>query len=147
MFAPANQSAFTLTLDGVPSDLKVYRFNGQETLSQPYRFDLELVGEQPDLDLSNLLHRQAYLGFGDQGHGVHGLVDHVAQGDSGRRLTRYSVRLVPQLAYLAHSSHPRIFQHKSVPQIVAQVLKEQGIQADRFEFHLSGTYPEREYCV
>ncbi|WP_285427680.1 type VI secretion system tip protein VgrG [Pseudomonas sp. lyk4-R2A-8] len=147
MFAPANQSAFTLTLDGVPSDLKVYRFKGREVLSQPYHFDLELVGEQPDLDLEGLLHRQAYLGFDAHGHGVHGVVDHVAQGDSGRRLTRYSVRLVPQLAYLAHSSHPRIFQHKTVPQIVAQVLKEQGIQADRFEFRLSGTYPEREYCV
>lgn len=147
MFAPANQSAFTLTLDGVASDLKVYRFNGNEALSQPYCFDLELVGELPDLDLESLLHRQVYLGFDDQGHGVHGLVYRVAQGDSGRRLTRYQLSLVPQLAYLQHSSHQRIFQHKTVPQIVALVLAGQGIQGDQFEFRLSGTYPEREYCV
>lgn len=147
MFAPANQSAFTLTLDGVASDLKVYSFIGKEALSQPYRFDLELVSEQPDIDLESLLHRQAYLGFDDQGHGVHGLVCRVGQGDSGRRLTRYQISLVPQLAYLAHSSQQRIFQHKTVPQIVAQVLTGQGIQGDHFEFHLSGTYPEREYCV
>ncbi|WP_460131977.1 type VI secretion system Vgr family protein [Pseudomonas sp. S1_E04] len=147
MFAPANQSAFTLTLDGVASDLKVYRFNGNEALSQPYCFDLELVGELPDLDLESLLHRQVYLGFDDQGHGVHGLVYRVAQGDSGRRLTRYQLSLVPQLAYLQHSSHQRIFQHKTVPQIVALVLAGQGIQGDQFEFRLGGTYPEREYCV
>ena len=147
MFAPANQTAFTLTLDGVASDLKVYRFNGKEALSQPYNYDLELVSEQPDLDLESLLHRQAYLGFDDQGHGVHGLVYRVAQGDSGRRLTRYQLSLVPQLAYLKHSSHQRIFQHKTVPQIVAQVLAGQGIQSDQFEFRLSGNYPEREYCV
>ena len=147
MFAPANHSAFNLTLDGVASDLKVYRFNGTEALSQPYCFDLELVSEQPDIDLEVLLHRPVYLGFDDQGHGVHGLVYRVAQGDSGRRLTRYQISLVPQLAYLAHSSQQRIFQHQTVPQIVAQVLVGQGIQSDRFAFQLSGTYPEREYCV
>ncbi|KWU50049.1 type VI secretion system tip protein VgrG [Pseudomonas palleroniana] len=147
MFAPANQSAFTLTLDGEPSELKVLEFKGTEAISQPYRFNLELVSEQPDLDLESLLHRQVYLGFDDQGHGVHGLVYRVAQGDSGRRLTRYQVSLVPQLAYLKHSSHQRIFQHLTVPQIVAQVLEVQGIQSDRFKFQLSGTYPAREYCV
>ncbi|VVN46115.1 Actin cross-linking toxin VgrG1 [Pseudomonas fluorescens] len=147
MFAPANQPAFTLTLDGEPSELKVFEFHGAETLSQPYCFDLELVSEQPDLDLESLLHRQVYLGFDEQGHGIHGLVYRVAQGDSGRRLTRYQIQLVPQLAYLQHSSHQRIFQHKTVPQIVALVLAEQGLHADQFEFHLSGDYPEREYCV
>ncbi|MBI6565304.1 type VI secretion system tip protein VgrG [Pseudomonas synxantha] len=147
MFAPANQSAFTLALDGVPSDLKVFKFSGTEAISQPYRFELELVSEQPDLDLEGLLHRQVYLSFNEQGHGVHGLVYRVAQGDSGRRLTRYQLSLVPHLAYLVHSSQQRIFQHKTVPQIVAQVLVGHGIQSDRFEFRLSGNYPEREYCV
>ena len=147
MFAPANQSAFTLALDGVPSDLKVFKFSGTEAITQPYRFELELVSEQPDLDLEGLLHRQAYLSFNEQGHGVHGLVYRVAQGDSGRRLTRYQLSLVPHLAYLVHSSQQRIFQHKTVPQIVAQVLVGHGIQSDRFEFRLSGNYPEREYCV
>ncbi|MEO8490277.1 type VI secretion system tip protein VgrG [Pseudomonas sp.] len=147
MFAPANQTAFTLTFGGEPSELKVFEFKGVETISQPYCFDLQLVSEQPDLDLESLLHRQVYLGFNDQGHGVHGLVYTVAQGDSGRRLTRYQISVVPQLKYLAHSSHQRIFQNKTVPQIVAQVLVGQGIQSNRFEFRLSGTYPIREYCV
>ncbi|MGY2402238.1 type VI secretion system Vgr family protein [Pseudomonas sp. SDO5271_S396] len=147
MFAPANQSAFTLTLDGASSELKVFEFSGMEAISQPYCFDLELVSEQPDIDLESLMHRQAYLAFDDQGHGVHGLISRVAQGDSGRRLTRYQVSLVPQLAYLAHSSHQRIFQHQTVPQIIAQVLVGQGIQSDLHRFQLSGTYPAREYCV
>ncbi|MFC6300659.1 type VI secretion system tip protein VgrG [Pseudomonas sp. CCM 7893] len=147
MFAPANQSAFTLTLDGVSSELKVLEFSGTEAISQPYRFDLELVSEQPDLDLESVLHRQAFLGFDAQGHGIHGQVYRVAQGDSGARLTRYQISLVPQLAYLQHSSHQRIFQHKSVPQIIALVLEGQGIQGDAFEFRLGGEYPKREYCV
>ncbi|WP_421524138.1 type VI secretion system tip protein VgrG [Pseudomonas yamanorum] len=147
MFAPANQSAFTLTLDGVPSDLKVREFTGDEFISLPYRFDLELVSEQPDLDLESLMHRQAFLGFDAHGHGIHGQVYRVAQGDSGKRLTRYQITLVPQLAYLEHSTHQRIFQNRTVPQILALVLEGQGIQGDAFSFQLSGVYPQREYCV
>lgn len=147
MFAPANQSAFTLSLDGEPSEFKVHGFMGDEFISLPFRFDLELVSEQPDVDLESLLHRQAFLGFDANGHGIHGQVYRVAQGDSGRRLTRYQITLVPQLAYLEHSTHQRIFQKKTVPQIIAQVLEAQAIKADAFAFHLSGKYPECEYCV
>jgi len=147
MFAPANSPRFTLTLDSGPNELKVLEFTGQETISQPYRFDLELVSERADLALEALLHRQAYLGFDQQGHGIHGQVYSVAQGDSGRRLTRYQISLVPRLAYLRHRINRRIFQRLSVPSIIARVLKDHGIQGDAFEFNLGGQYPEREYCV
>ena len=93
------------------------------------------------------MYKRQFLGFDTQGHGVHGQVYRVAQGDSGKRLTRYQITLVPQLAYLEHSTHQRIFQKKTVPQIIALVLEAQGIQGDAFAFQLSGQYPEREYCV
>jgi type VI secretion system secreted protein VgrG len=147
MFAPANQPSFTLTLDSRPSEFKVLEFTGKEAISQPYRFDVELVSEHPDLALEDLLHCQAYLAFNDQGHGVHGQVYSVAQGDSGKRLTRYQISLVPRLAYLRHRINQRIFQHLSVPAIVERILKDHGIQADTFQFSLRGQYPEREYCV
>jgi len=148
MFNPANQTHFTLCLEGVEHDFKVLEFRGREAISQPYRFDLELVSERPDLDLESLLHRPAFLAFAPGGSGIHGLVHQAAQGESGQRLTRYRLTLVPQLAYLAHRTNQRIFQHLSVPQIVAQVLEEHGIQADAYRFQLGPViYPEREYCV
>ena len=148
MFAPANQTHFTLCLEGIEHDFKVLEFQGREAISQPYRFDLDLVSERPDLDLESLLHRPAFLAFAPGGSGIHGLVHQAAQGESGQRLTRYRLTLVPQLAYLAHRTNQRIFQHLSVPQIVAQVLEEHGIQADAYRFQLGPViYPEREYCV
>ncbi|WP_434572803.1 type VI secretion system tip protein VgrG [Pseudomonas sp. Z3-6] len=143
MFPPR----FTLTLDNPPSELKVLEFKGTEAISQPYRFDLELVSERSDLALEELLHRQAFLGFDDREGGIHGQLYSVAQGDSGKRLTRYQVTLVPRLAYLRQCINQRIFQHLSVPAIVAQVLKDHGILAGAYEFTLAGQYPEREYCV
>jgi len=74
MFAPANQAHFTLSLEGVEHDFKVLEFRGREAISQPYRFDLELVSERPDLDLESLLHCPAFLAFAPDGSGVHGLV-------------------------------------------------------------------------
>ncbi len=148
MFNPANQAHFTLSLEGVEHDFKVLEFRGREAISQPYRFELELVSERPDLDLESLLHRPAFLAIAPDGSGIHGLVHQAAQGESGKRLTRYRLTLVPQLAYLAHRTNQRIFQHLTVPQIVAQVLEEHGIQADAYRFGLGPVvYPPREYCV
>ncbi|MBT2337865.1 MULTISPECIES: type VI secretion system Vgr family protein [Pseudomonas] len=147
MFAPAHPSRFTLTLDGEPSEFKVLEFKAREAISQPYHVDLELVSERSDLALEALLHRQAYLGFDDRRRGIHGQLYSVAQGDSGQRLTRYQITLVPRLAYLRHRINQRIFQHLSVPAIVTRVLGDHGIQGDAFQFSLGGQYPEREYCV
>ncbi len=143
----ANQAHITLAVAGVETDLQVLSFDGHEKLNQPYRFDIEVVSERPDLDLEALLHRPAYLAFGPAGKGVHGVLQRVRQGESGKRLTRYSLSLRPQLAYLAHSYDQRIFQHLGVPQVIAQVLEAHGIQADAYRFQLDHAYPQRDYCV
>jgi type VI secretion system secreted protein VgrG len=147
MFAAANQTHFSLTIEGVSHDLQVLEFNGREAISQPFEFELELVSERPDLDLESLLHQAAFLAFDQAGHGVHGQIYRAAQGESGKRLTRYHVTLRPQLAYLAHRTNQRIFQHLTVEKIISQVLEEHGIQANAYQFQLGSIYPEREYCV
>ena len=148
MFNPANETHFSLTIEGVEHDLQVLEFNGREAISQPYRFDVELISERPDLDLASLLHQRAFLAFSPNGDGIHGLIHRVEQGESGKRLTRYRLAIVPQLAYLAHRTNQRIFQHLTVPQIVAQVLEEHGIVEGRYQFQLGpSVYPQRDYCV
>jgi len=148
MFNAANEAHFSLTIEGIDHDLQVLAFNGREAISQPYRFDLELVSEHADLDLQSLLHQPAFLALSPAGNGINGVIYRVAQGESGKRLTRYQVTLVPQLAYLAHRTDQRIFQHLTVPQIIAQVLEGHGIQADVYRFQLGpAIYPERDYCT
>ncbi|APU32636.1 type IV secretion protein Rhs [Ectopseudomonas alcaliphila JAB1] len=147
MFAQANQTHFSLSIDGVEHDLQVLEFKGREAISQPYAFDVELISERPDLDLESLLHQRAFLAFDQNGAGIHGLIHRIAQGESGKRMTRYRLTLVPQLTYLAHRTNQRIFQHLTVEKIIGQVLEEHGIQADAYQFQLGSLYPEREYCV
>ena len=144
----ANQAHITLAVAGVDTDLQVLAFDGREALDTPYRFDLKLVSERPDLDLEALLNRPAWLAFGLAGQGVHGVIYSIAQGDSGQRLTRYRLSLMPQLAYLAHRHNKRIFQQLTAPQIIARVLEDHGILAgDGHRFQLGYSYPARDYCV
>ena len=147
MFAPANQTHFRLILKGLKYELKVLSLTGREAISQPFAFDIELVSEHPSFDLEALLHKPAFLQLAPDGRGVHGQLHRVAQGDAGKRLSRYSVTLRPQLAYLAHRFNQRIFQNLNVPSIIAQVLEEHGIQSTAYTFHLGTTYPTRDYCV
>ena len=147
MFAPANQTHFSLSIEGVSHDLQVLEFSGREAISQPFAFELELVSERPDLDLESLLHQSAFLALSQASNGIHGQIYRIAQGESGKRLTRYHITLRPQLAYLAHRTNQRIFQHLTVEKIISQVLEEHGIQANAYHFQLGSIYPEREYCV
>jgi type VI secretion system secreted protein VgrG len=147
MFNPSNETHFSLTIDDVLHDLQVLSFTGTEGISQPYRFDLELVSENPDIALEKLLHKQAFLAFDPQGRGVHGQIYRVAQGDAGKRLSHYTVSLVPQLQYLHHRTNQRIYQQMSAPKIIAQILEEHGIQSDAYSFQLRQPCPERDYCV
>ena len=146
MFAPVNTAQFTLLIPSVRNDFKVLAFDGTETISRLYAIHIELVSEYPDFDLENLLCQPAFLQFGLNGEGIHGHIEEVFVGESGRRLTRYQLTLVPALHYVQFSHNQRIFQHLTVPQIVAQVLKGHGIQADAYTFHVN-TSPEREYCT
>ena len=146
MFGSANTAQFALHIPAVRNDFKVLAFDGVEAISALYAIQVELVSEDPDFDLESLLSQPAFLQFGHNGEGLHGRIEDVFVGEAGKRLTRYHLTLVPALHYLQFSHNQRIFQKLTVPQIIAQVLKGHGIQADAFTFHVSSS-PEREYCT
>ncbi|GAB7532486.1 type VI secretion system tip protein VgrG [Pseudomonas sp. 3A(2025)] len=138
---------FSLLLKDSSHDFQVLSFDGEEAISQPYRFNVELVSERPRLDLPSLLHQLAFLTFERDGAGIHGQIQHIVQKDSGRRLAHYSLTLVPRLSYLQHRVNQRIFQKKTVQQIIEAVLKEHGLFSNTCQFRLAGRYKAREYCV
>ncbi len=66
---PANQTHFSLRIENLRHDFQVLAFRGREAISQPFRFDLELVSERSDLDLDALLHQPAFLILSPSGQG------------------------------------------------------------------------------
>ncbi|AZF47234.1 type VI secretion system tip protein TssI/VgrG [Pseudomonas sp. R2-7-07] len=141
-------SRFKLMIQGVTAHLQVLAFNGNECLDQPYFIQVLFVSESPDLDLEALLHQPVYLYLGETAQGLHGLVYTIGRDAPGARLTRYHLTLAPRLACLAHRRDQRVFQQRSVPQMIASVLEQHGILADAYAFELGPVvYPPRLFCV
>jgi type VI secretion system secreted protein VgrG len=149
---PTLQSAtaplFTLQLPTIENDFKVLALHGTEHISQSYAISIDLVSENPNLSLTRFLHHSAFLSLNAEGNGIHGQIQSIGRSEQGKRLTHYNVTLVPRLAYLKHRFNQRIFQHKSVPQIIAQILEEHQILLGDYRFAFGPTvYPPREYCT
>ncbi|MEB0076941.1 MULTISPECIES: type VI secretion system tip protein TssI/VgrG [unclassified Pseudomonas] len=142
--------AFTLNVKGVESrHFQVLAFDGTEAVSTPYAITVELVSRSSGIELSDLLHKAAFLGFGPDGEGIHGQIHSIHKSDSNARLTHYIAVLKPSLAYLEHSSQRRSFQQMSVPAIILEVLKEHGLfDGLDVQFDSGVTRaPIRDYCV
>lgn len=57
---------FEFSILGEPAlseDLQVLGFKGTEHISQPYSFEVQLISERPDLPLTELMHKPAFLTF------------------------------------------------------------------------------------
>lgn len=147
MFNPLSAQRLRLHADALPRDAQVLSFSGSEGIGTLYSFDIQLVSENLSVALEALLGQPAFLAFDADGRGIHGVLAEARQGAIGTRLAHYQVRLVPHMARLALRHNYRIFQQRSVAQIVAQLLEEHGLLADAFAFQLEADYPPRDYCV
>jgi len=145
----ANTAWFTLHLNG-RTDFEVYAFTGRETICRPYEFTLELVHSSSREELAPFIGAPALLTIADrsgQGRLVHGLVREMKRLRRGNHLTHYECVIVPRLWFLEQTRNHRIFQHKSVPEIITRILGEQNFTAESFAFKCFHKYPSREYCV
>jgi len=147
MFDPVNEPSFRLDVAGLPDAFEVLAFTGNEAISEPFVFDVDLLINDPTLDLASLLYRAAFLQFEAAGNGIHGQLHELVQREHGSSSRLCRVRLGPKLACLAQRFSQRIFSGQSVPQILGQVLKEHGIAGKDWRLALSGEYPPRDFCT
>ncbi|KAF2392560.1 contractile injection system protein, VgrG/Pvc8 family [Pseudomonas frederiksbergensis] len=147
MFDPLNEPSFRLDVAGLPDAFEVLAFTGSEAISEPFEFEVDLLIDDPSLDLASLLYRSAFLQFEDAGNGIHGQLHQLVQREHGALSRLCRVRLRPKLACLAQRFSQRMFSARSVPQILAQVLKEHGITGKDWRLELSGDYPPRDFCT
>lgn len=147
---------YTLSVDGLDDDSLVVRgFEGQETLSDDlflgchgFRYEIALASRRPDLSPEQMVDMQAELKLyrdGELTQRVHGIVRQFTQGDIGHHHTFYSLTLVPALERLSLRHNSRIFQQKSVKDIITVLLSEMGVQ--EYAFSLTRELPVREFCV
>ncbi|KZK94485.1 MULTISPECIES: type VI secretion system tip protein VgrG [unclassified Pseudovibrio] len=141
--------AFTFAAPAQPNvELLVTGFSATERLNGLTQIQIELASHDNALDLHSLLDTPASLTIHHKYEGLRhlsGVVAEIARGNEGHHRTSYSLTLLPSLHRLAHGSDCRIFQKKSVPEIVKILLKEHGVEDVKWD--LTDTHAAREYCV
>jgi type VI secretion system secreted protein VgrG len=130
------------------AEFEVVSFELREGISTPFELELKLISFENDIDFGHLLDKPVLFTILDGERPVryvHGLVSRFSQAESGFYRTYYHALVEPQLARANLRSNWRIFQHKTVPQILELMLKRQGI--DQYELRASLDHQVREFCV
>lgn len=120
---------------------------GEESVSDLYRFSVELQSADKNVDPTKLVGQGVTLSIHyrkDAPRHIHGVVNNFnCLGMTGEGLRRYHMTLVPRLWFLNLSGSNRIFHNMSTADIVGKVLKDCGID---FQYK-AGKYDKRAYCI
>lgn len=133
----------------LPADtFHVVSYTGQEEISRPYFFEIELVSEERDIRMEDVTEGSARFALIYRNMRLYyqGLVYRFEHLRSVDRHHYYKALLAPRLWALAMNRHSQVFLDKTVPEILEQVLLDTGVlSALDVDFRLSADYPRREY--
>lgn len=123
----------------------VTSLSGSEGLSRLFHYSLELVAplDKP-VDFNDILSGPAVVEL-DLPKGTRFFNGHITRFSQGRRdddFIHYRAELSPLYWFWSKNQQSRIFQHKTIPDILKTVLK--GLKVD---FQIQGAFEERDYCV
>lgn len=145
---PDGSHTTLVTLAAAPLDaMFTQRLEGTEGLNSLFHFRLECACSDPALALDSALGKEVtvMLRAGAIERPVSGLCAQIRQGPGDAAYARYALELRPWLWWLTLATDNRIFQAKSVPDIVEAVFK--SYAEANYELVLTNTYAAREYCV
>ncbi|WP_460055017.1 type VI secretion system Vgr family protein [Pseudomonas sp. S2_D06] len=159
-----DHSRHTLWVREVDAPLDVLAFHGEEHLSQPFSYCIEFTSSQLDIDAELMLGQPASFSLHALPEKVsslifepsevkplrslHGVISGFKRLSASIDEARYEVTLQPRLALLARGRQYRIYQHRSVPEIVEHILRSRhDFRGQDFLFHLHREYPRREQVM
>lgn len=117
-----------------------------ERISAPFSIRVEMVAQQP-VDFNAMLGQDltVRLRLESGERFFNGCVQSFAHTGGAGRYATYEAVLRPRLWFLSRNRNCRIFEGRTVPDIVKEVLQDGGI--GDIENRLSGRYQPWEYCV
>jgi type VI secretion system secreted protein VgrG len=159
-----DHSRHTLWVSNVAAQLDVLAFEGNEQLSQPFTYRVEFTSPDLDLAAESMLGKPASFSLRAPPQTLpllsvtppkinplrvlHGVVTAFARQSGSNDQATYTLTLQPRIALLERGRQFRIYQHKSVPEIVEHILRSRhGFEGQDFLFNLKRDYPRREQVM
>lgn len=140
-----NHLPLTVTASFAAGSLRVAAVQGREAVSEPFLFEVELESDEAAIDLAGAVGKELAIEVrrtGATSRWIHGVVTRFAQAPAPVRTARYRAELRPWLWLLTLRADCRIFQAKSVPQILDMLFAGHPVRSA-----LKGTYDALEFCV
>jgi type VI secretion system secreted protein VgrG len=144
----ANEAQFFFSC-GLPQEtFSVLRFEGTDAVSDPYRFSIVLRSSKHDVDPADVINKPATFFMFREGdyYPYSGIVEQFQFLGQNVDQSSYEVTLVPRLSLLDLRHQTRIFQKKSLPDIIKDVLDTAGLR-NYYQLDLSQNYPAQEYVL
>lgn len=138
--------SFEFTTEAIAGDeepLRVVNMAGEEGLSKPYRFTLDLMRREPIEDVDRLLREDCTLTLtvGEDTRHIHGVLAHFEEQKPVGDHTLYQAVLVPRLWKLSLFHTNEVYIDQNVPETLADLLETIGLQRDiDYELSLSDEY-------
>jgi type VI secretion system secreted protein VgrG len=121
-----NQRFLNLTSSLGPDVLLATGFSGREQISSLFHFQLDLLSERDDIAPAEIVGQPvtwSVCNVHSEPRFFNGYVSgFAAGGKSGRGLRSYRAEVVPWLWFLTRTTDCRIFQNKSVDQIIQTIF-------------------------
>lgn len=127
--------------------LKFRQLQGSEEISQLFTLDVDLLSESKSIDPKALLGKNATIVVETEGGGtryIDGIVTRFGMQGQDHRMYSYRARLSPWLWLATRKTDFKVFQNKTVPEIIEEVLGKYGYPLDK---KLNRSYRTWDYCV
>lgn len=153
--------------DGFPPDsLKLREFRGHDELGRMFQFELQVLHDDHDIAFDRFLGKAVTLkipvrvssGGGAASDGganpteeerfFNGIVVNATYTGAQGRFASYRLSLAPKLWTLTLASNCRIFQKKTIREIIQKMLADHGISGQAFDdSKLTGHYEKKDFVV
>ncbi len=123
-------------------------FSGSEEISRLFNYDLDLLSEDGAIEAAEIVGKNVTFWVNNADGSpryFNGFISRFSGAGHGDRLHLYRAQVVPWLWFLTRKSDCRIFQNKTIPDIIKQVFSDLGF--NDFQMELKGKHPEWVYCV
>lgn len=132
-----------------PDKLILKSIEGREAMNELFHFHLDMVSEDPDIDVKNLIGKNVTIGIrladGSSFRYFHGIFSAARKITSAGRLFLYAAEVVPYVWRLTKAQDCRVYQNTNVPSIVLDVLTRHNVADKRVS--AGGFHPDWIYCT
>ncbi|HHX2521733.1 TPA: type VI secretion system Vgr family protein, partial [Neisseria subflava] len=160
------RQSYHLTFARFSPSLSVRSFSASEAVNTAYRVEITATSTDSSLPLSSYLNQRAAFeirpqegllsevvsAFGSASDDPpakqwQGIITSCEKLSVSKDETVYRFVLEPRFAAMKHFQTSRLFQHQTVPDIVAAVFKHHGFSGVDYRFQKSRSYSVREYVT